>query len=204
MRKRKANISRVRLTDLILSLLLVAFAIALLNLIVMNANLWRQKQGLVLQNLEFQEQIEKEGEKYFELEKLRFINDYYAERFPEAARTLDIVYTVSKRENFDPILAAKIIKTESNFNQFAVSKAGALGLMQVMYGVWRKELNIDFSKIFEREYNIQTGIRAFKKILEESDGNFLLALQRYNSGYIKVENKYVQSVLTGKKPEEIR
>ena len=71
----------------------------------------------------------------------------------------DIV-TYSKKNNVDPFLVAAIIKNESNFKHDAVSKVGAVGLMQIMpeTGRWTSELQLVFQMINFTEKHIRTVI----------------------------------------------
>jgi soluble lytic murein transglycosylase-like protein len=55
--------------------------------------------------------------------------------------------------------------------------------MQVMLPVWREELAIDESRVFEVEYNIDLGLQILKQYYEESRGNMRMALHLYNNGY---------------------
>ena len=75
----------------------------------------------------------------------------------------DIV-TYSKKNNVDPFLVAAIIKNESNFKHDAVSKVGAVGLMQIMpeTGRWIAEQlgleNYQDSDLYQTRKNIPHGL----------------------------------------------
>ncbi|UCH96314.1 MAG: lytic transglycosylase domain-containing protein [Candidatus Aminicenantes bacterium] len=128
---------------------------------------------------------EKEKEK---IEFYRFRENVFNLRDPDFSRVAKIVFKKSKKYGFNPYLIMAVIQVESGFDQYAVSPVGAYGLMQVNYSVWKDELNIDFNRIFEKEYNIDLGLTILKHYYEEASGNMFLALFRYNNGY-KYQNK---------------
>lgn len=76
-------------------------------------------------------------------------------------------------------LVKAIIKAESDFNHRAVSKSGAMGLMQIMPHNF-SELRIDDP--FNPWENIMGGTRYFKKLLTYYKGKLPLALAAYNAG----------------------
>jgi soluble lytic murein transglycosylase-like protein len=77
-----------------------------------------------------------------------------------------------------------IIMAESSFNPNAVSKRGAIGLMQLMPNT-AKSLGI--KDPLNPERNITGGVLYFKKLLKEFHGDVELALAAYNAGSRKVK-----------------
>jgi soluble lytic murein transglycosylase-like protein len=77
-----------------------------------------------------------------------------------------------------PLLKA-IIKAESDFNPRAVSKKGALGLMQIMPENLR---SLQIADPFDPLENIMGGARYFKKLLKRFNGELSLSLAAYNAG----------------------
>ncbi len=66
--------------------------------------------------------------------------------------------------------------------------------MQVRYAVWKDELNIDRSRIFDIEYNIDLGLRILKQYHEVSGGNIRRTLFLYNNGYKYNNSGYLAMV----------
>jgi soluble lytic murein transglycosylase len=89
--------------------------------------------------------------------------------------------------NLKPELICSIIHTESKFDQYAVSRRGASGLMQIRKSTadWgAREIgihNYDYTRIFEANINIQIGCWYIDKLFKQFK-NYDLAICAYNAG----------------------
>jgi len=103
-------------------------------------------------------------------------------RFPDedAAREfLALVRYEAMRAGLDPHLVLAVIDVESRFRKYAVSSAGARGLMQVM-PFWVRELGDSGHNLFHERTNLRYGCTILRHYLDRENGNMARALARYN------------------------
>lgn len=94
-----------------------------------------------------------------------------------------MVMKAANRHKVDPAMVMAIIMAESSYNPKAISKKGAKGLMQLMPTTAR---SLGVKDSFNPEHNINAGVRYYKKLLNQFDGDVKLALAAYNAGSRKV------------------
>jgi soluble lytic murein transglycosylase-like protein len=94
---------------------------------------------------------------------------------------LDHVYCEAKRDpslQLPPDLVLALIEVESRFDPWAVSPAGAVGLMQVM-PFWPHELGVQ-NQLVRVAPNIRMGCEILRYYLRAENHNWTRALARYN------------------------
>jgi len=90
-----------------------------------------------------------------------------------------LVQYYARLNNLDENLVRAVIKVESDFNPKAVSRRGAIGVMQLMPET-AKSLKVH--NPFDLEQNIRGGTRYLKSLLERFNNDLDLALAAYNAG----------------------
>jgi soluble lytic murein transglycosylase-like protein len=99
-----------------------------------------------------------------------------------AQRILRAVHCESSKHNMlrdRPQLVLAVIDVESAFDPFAVSSAGAVGLMQVM-PFWPNELGLSTRDLIDVELNVRMGTSILAYYLDRERGDYRRALGRYN------------------------
>jgi len=104
----------------------------------------------------------------------RIVSPYYGAKHSEPH-----IQKASQKYGVEPNLIKAIIKVESNFNPYAVSPAGALGIMQLMPGT-ATEMGV--FNVFDIEENIHGGTKHLRNLLKMFNGDILLSLAAYNIG----------------------
>lgn len=97
----------------------------------------------------------------------------------ERAQILQHVYCEAQRLNLPPGLVMAVIDVESRFDRWAVSSAGAVGLMQIM-PFWPRQLGMTNQELVRIPQNIRMGCTILKHYLEREKGDYTRALARYN------------------------
>jgi soluble lytic murein transglycosylase-like protein len=97
----------------------------------------------------------------------------------ERMRILTRVHYEASLVDLEPELVLAVIDIESNFDRYAVSVAGALGLMQVM-PFWRNEIGRPDDNLIHLETNLRYGCTILKFYLDKEKGDLRRALGRYN------------------------
>lgn len=103
-------------------------------------------------------------------------------KLPEARFRIELlkhVHYEATRAKLVPELVLALIDVESNFNQYAISHAGARGLMQVM-PFWLKEIGQPGDSLFRVHTNLRYGCTILKYYLDKEKGDLRAALARYN------------------------
>ncbi|QOR36443.1 lytic transglycosylase domain-containing protein [Clostridium sp. 'deep sea'] len=115
----------------------------------------------------------------------------------------DIIWQHATETGLDPYFIASIIRTESNFVPRALSKSGAIGLMQLMPNTakWvadKVELKIAKNEdLYDPNTNIKLGTFYIKHLLNKYNNNTAMALAAYNSGMGRVKEWINEGIWNG-------
>ena len=110
----------------------------------------------------------------------------------ESYSILTAVYQEALNSGLAPDIVLAVIAAESSFNRFAVSSAGAQGLMQVM-PFWKNEIGRTDDNLTDIATNIRYGCKILQFYLKKEKGNLALALARYNGSV--GQTRYSEKVL---------
>lgn len=113
----------------------------------------------------------------------------------ERIKILKLVHLEADRAGLAPELILAVIETESNFDHYAISVAGAIGLMQIM-PFWLEEIGRPDDNLLHIETNLRYGCTILKFYLNKEDGDLRRALGRYNGslGRRKYPNKVIDKL----------
>jgi len=113
----------------------------------------------------------------------------------ERIEILKLVHFEANRVDLAPELVLAVIETESNFDRYAISVAGALGLMQIM-PFWLDEIGRPEDNLLHIHTNLRYGCTILKFYLDKENGDLRRALGRYNGslGRRKYPNKVIDKL----------
>jgi soluble lytic murein transglycosylase-like protein len=106
---------------------------------------------------------------------------------PEPAQRIELlryIHHYARRSELPPELVLAVIEVESHFDRFAISSAGAQGMMQVM-PFWREEIGRPEDNLTDNRTNLSYGCRILQFYLQRESGRLAPALARYNGSYGK-------------------
>jgi soluble lytic murein transglycosylase-like protein len=96
----------------------------------------------------------------------------------------DAVAQYAEKYRLSPALVMAVIKAESDFNPIVISRAGAVGLMQL---IPETAIQHGVRNLYDTRDNIAGGARHLRYLLDRYHGNVRLALAAYNAGERKVD-----------------
>ncbi|HNP37753.1 MAG TPA: lytic transglycosylase domain-containing protein [Woeseiaceae bacterium] len=113
----------------------------------------------------------------------------------ERIKILTRVHYEANRVGLAPELILSVIEVESNFDRYAISYAGAIGLMQIM-PFWLDEIGRPDDNLLHIDTNLRYGCTILKFYLDKENGDLRRALGRYNGslGKRQYPNKVVEKL----------
>ncbi len=115
-----------------------------------------------------------------------------------------IIHSAARQNEIYPYLVLGVMKAESNFNTDAVSRRGAVGLMQLMPPTARMH---NIANVYNPSQNIHGGVRHLRLLVDRFGSDLQLTIAAYNAGSRAVKRynavppysetrKYVKRVFT--------
>lgn len=133
---------------------------------------------------------------------------YRAKGYTVPDRLAAQIYEAAVRNDIDPGIAFGLVRTESEFKDYATSRVGAVGLTQLMVPTarWFKR-DATVADLRDSETNLEIGFRYLGELIDRYEGDVELALTAYNRGTGTVDrvlerggdpdNGYAGKVLAG-------
>jgi len=127
---------------------------------------------------------------YFAVDIPDLPRPYWEALFPKAYWTDLRKYSVLN--GLDPYLVASLVRQESEFNALALSRANAVGLMQLLPNTGKtvaKQVKLkgySAPQLYTPAVNLELGTRYFKEMVDKYNGQFEYALAAYNAGTDRV------------------
>ena len=121
-----------------------------------------------------------------------------SKRIPDHQKRIELLKMIhheAKHAGLQPELVLAVIEVESNFDRWAISSAGARGLMQIM-PFWLDELNRPDDNLFDIATNLRFGCTILRHYLDREKGGLSRALARYNGslGSFRYPNKVFKAL----------
>jgi soluble lytic murein transglycosylase len=140
--------------------------------------------ALRLVRTKFREQLERRG------------GSLVNEALWEVAYPVGLMPTITRQNvaGVDPFLVAAIIREESQYDRRAVSRVGAIGLMQIMPATAKEVAQrhgfaaVTRDDLFDEETNVRIGVRYMEHLLARFYGNLVHAIAAYNAGPLVVQS----------------
>jgi soluble lytic murein transglycosylase-like protein len=113
----------------------------------------------------------------------------------ERIEILTLVHYEASRVELPPELILAVIEVESNFDRYAISVAGAIGLMQIM-PFWLDEIGRPDDNLLHVDTNLRYGCTILRYYYDKENGDLRRALGRYNGslGKRKYPNKVIDKL----------
>jgi soluble lytic murein transglycosylase-like protein len=111
----------------------------------------------------------------------------------ERVKLLTMIHAEASRTGLEPGLILALIQVESAFDGYAISYAGARGIMQVM-PFWKKEIGRDEDNLLDVATNLRYGTTILAHYIELEKGSVIKGLARYNGS--RGQTWYPKRVLT--------
>jgi soluble lytic murein transglycosylase-like protein len=113
----------------------------------------------------------------------RLADQYRARGYTISDRLAQLIYSTAVEHDINPEIAFGLVRTESEFKDYATSHVGAIGLTQLMLPTarWFKR-DATERDLRDSETNLEIGFRYLGELIDRYDGNVNLALTAYNRG----------------------
>lgn len=111
----------------------------------------------------------------------------------ERMQLLTMIHAEATRAGLEPGLVLALIQVESAFDPFAISYAGARGMMQIM-PFWKKEIGREDDNLMDVPTNLRYGTTILAHYIDIEKGSVIRGLARYNGS--RGQTWYPKRVLT--------